>query len=484
MKMIKKYLYSSIILSFIFGAINAQYIGSSGLSDPVSVSLGNTYTARPDGIYSIGKNPANLAFLENSEMYCPLPIPEISVSAGTDFMNIDEFNYFFGGDGQNQNGETIGRYLTPKDVTRFKDLFENGNNVNGDISIRYLAFTLKLAPSIGVFGFSISDRVSVNASVPRDLVELMDGNEIGKEYSLSDLRLNSWYVRDYTLSYGRDLSSLMPDYFNSFSAGISLKLLHGFSYSRIESSGSSFQVTDDARMNFVGDLSVRSAFSPDFGVKYDFEEEEKKSAVSGPFHTPAGTGFGLDLGVTAKMFDYFTFAISVTDIGSIKWDKETANYISDTKFTLDGFFGKDNYSDIVDSALKTLEPKGEYAKEFSSDLPTALHIGAAFSLDKFLAVNFPGTMDIYADYHQGFNEMPLNSLTPRFALGVDWKPAKWFAFRNGISAGGIEGFNWSAGIGFDTGALRIDFATQHFHSWLNGNSAKRVSLLVGSRWIF
>lgn len=481
--MIEKYKLSVIIL-FLISAVftQAQITGSSGLTDPVSAALGNTYVTRPDGIYSLGKNPANIAYYkENAEFYLVLPIPEVSVSAGTDFMNLEEFNYFFGSNEKDDKGESVSKYLTPVDVSRFKALFDSGNEIDANLRVNILSVVLNIAPRVGVFGFSVSDRASAKTTVPKDMIDLMDGNELGKTYSLNDLEMNAWYLREYSLSFAKDITEFVPG-FKSFTVGTSLKLIHGFVYAGVENIESDFSITDNLEFNAKGNLKVQSAFSPDFGVKYDFEEGDKESTVNGPFPEPAGKGFGIDLGATAKMFDFWTFGLSITDIGSVNWNKGAANYTTNTQFTIDGITGDNEYNDYVDSLFNTLEPEGDYAGEFSTSLPTALHFGALLELDRFLDGHFPGRMDLYAEYHQGLNNALLNSLTPRFAVGADWGPSDWFAFRSGLSFGGRDGFNWSAGFGFDTGLLKIDLATNHLHSWLNGNSAKRLSVILGSRW--
>jgi len=41
---------------------------------------------------------------------------------------------------------------------------------------------------------------------------------------------------------------------------------------------------------------------------------------SSPFPAPAGSGIGVDLGISAEMNEFLIAGISVTDIGSMRWD--------------------------------------------------------------------------------------------------------------------------------------------------------------------
>jgi hypothetical protein len=122
---------------------------------------------------------------------------------------------------------------------------------------------------------------------------------------------------------------------------------------------------------------------------------------------------------------------------------------------------------------------------FSTSLPTALRMGAAFQLDKYLDGNFPGTMLIGFDYNQGFNDQPGNSTVPRFSIGAEWKPMDWIPFiRTGFSFGGVDMFGWAFGIGINAGILKLDFATRDFHYLFMPNQAKRISLAFDSKWDF
>src|ERR1035437_1186051 len=102
----------------------AQF-GSVGIVDAKSMSLGKTYNANTDGIYSIGINPANMMFSPSAhfEFSTVLPLPALSMKVGTNFMSFNDFNYFFGG----VNGNS--RYLTSADKQKLFGLFSNSGKV-------------------------------------------------------------------------------------------------------------------------------------------------------------------------------------------------------------------------------------------------------------------------------------------------------------------------------------------------------------------
>ena len=223
------------------------------------------------------------------------------------------------------------------------------------------------------------------------------------------------------------------------------------------------------------------AASPSFGIVYDFEEDdvERKSNV-GLFNTPAGTGLGIDFGFYAELNKAWSIAFAVTDLGSINWNKGTVEYNSTGSYVLEDITDET----LVDSLTDAITGEGQFTESFRTKLATAMKLGVGFQLDKFLKGNFPGTMSIEFNYHQGFNELPANSKIQRFSLGTEWAPVGWFKFRTGLSTGGYDKFNWALGVGFDSGLIDFDFATSYAHSIFDGNNAKRLGFAMSTRWTF
>ncbi len=458
--------------------------GSFGTGDARSVGLGKTYTALANGIYSVGHNPANLML--DSNYYCELatvlPFPNLNVRAGSDFITIKDYNYFFGGE-DDASGKTVGRYLTASDKDRLKSIFEDGGTVLGDFTASYLSFSIKINDKVGAFAFGISDVVASNFNFPEQLISLgLDGNQVGKIYTFDDAKLKAWWLRNYSLTYSRSLPELEQNIFEKISAGITFNYIQGFAYVGSEKVETSFSTGDYNEIKATGNSEFYSSFSDDFNVKYDFDSTKtKEDANVGPFPSPAGSGLGIDFGLSAKLDEIWTFGISITDIGSVKWTKNVARYSSNTAFALKDITDKDE----VDSLKDAITGKGEYVSEFSTSLPTALHLGAAFQLDKYLHGNFPGRMLLVLDYNQGFNDQPLNSTNPRFSLGAEWKPMNWIPYiRTGFSFGGSDAFGWAFGLGIDASVFEFHFATPDFHYLFIPNEAKRISLALGTKWKF
>ena len=142
--------------------VSAQY-GSVGSFDSRSMGMAKTYTATSRGINSIGINPANLMYDENGhfEFSTVLPLPSASLGSGTDFLSIEDFNYYFGG----VNGKA--RYLNDQDKERLNNLFKNGGDVFLNASTRIFSASWKINDDIGAIGISMSDFIGGYLKFPK-----------------------------------------------------------------------------------------------------------------------------------------------------------------------------------------------------------------------------------------------------------------------------------------------------------------------------
>ena len=474
---------SYILVLFLSVEVFGQGGGSIGVSDARSSAMGNTSVESTFGLYALGNNPANLYWNSSKkvELIVPIPLPKISASARTNFMTIDEYNYFFGYKTKDENGKDVGRTLNDADKERLKNLFTDGGAVTSDASVQLFAIAIRPNDSFGTFAFSINDVISSNATFPKGIIDIgLDGNAINRVYNFNDTKAKAWWLRKYSLSYARSLNILPV--FKQISVGISLNIISGYAYAGLDHINTELKTGEGNVITGKGNFLAHSAFSPDFNVKYDFDSlYQKKDFNFSLFPKPAGSGLGIDLGVSAKLNDAWSFGLAITDIGSVKWNKNVAEYYSNKAIFLDDISNKDQ----VDSLEKALTGKnsGKYINELSTPLATALRFGIALQLDEMLDGNFPGQMLVAFDYNQGFNEQPGNSKKPRFSVGTDWMLGV-FALRTGFSLGGFEKFNWGMGIGFVFGILDLNIGTPSMETVVAPNSSKRVTVAIDSRWKF
>ncbi len=467
----------AIIVMVLMSSVSlfAQF-GSYGSPDARRISMGNTSNAISQGVFSIGINPADILNGNSTvDLSTVLPVPSISLSAGTSFMTINDFNYFFEG----VNGQ--GRVLTPDDETRLNSLFSGGGLILSNSSFNLFSVGVRLKPSIGAFAFSINDVLSVDFTVPSAFSQLaLNGNPLGSSYSFNDTKADAWWLRSYSLSYAREITEIPQNIFSKIAAGITFKMVQGYAFVQSQQVNSSISTGNQGQITVDANSSVLSAFSDNFGVKYSYDSSSTKSKNMSPFPSPAGSGLGIDFGLSASIGDTWNFGLSITDIGSINWDKNTALTTSSGSYTLTDLTQKSQ----GDSLKNKFKGNSDSTSSFSTNLPTALRLGASYKFN-FGAGSFPGTLLVALDINKGFNDMPGNSTKTSISLGAEWKPMDWIPFiRSGISIGGLTGFHWAAGIGIDTGVLEFNLATDDMPIVVSPNSAKYISVALNSRWKF
>ncbi|MBU1100611.1 MAG: hypothetical protein KKA84_09425 [Bacteroidetes bacterium] len=472
-----------LMLGLISATIYSQGFGTSSISDPVSAGMGNTYTSNVSGTYAIGKNPANILLGRRGaiEIATVLPLPNMTVMAGTDFLSLNEFKYFFGGV-TNEQGETVSRHLTEDDKTRLKNLFDGGGFFSGSASVSLLNVVFKISREVGAFGFSINENVGAFFDFPESIVDLaLDGNTIGSVYDFSGSRLDMVWMRDYTLTYARDFRDVFRGFRNLY-IGASMKFVQGFAMAHTDHISTLFETGSNSEIITRGNLLGYASFSKDLGVNYDFDTTNTNQANDfTPFPSPAGSGVGFDFGVTAKVNDKLTLAFALTGLGSIKWNNNVAEYSSDVALVFD------DISDEAtrDSLFDQVTGDGRYISSVETELPSAIRFGASLNVERFFEKgNFPGTLLVALDYNQGLNNTSMSSKKARVSIGAEWMPNEMFPIRTGFSFGGIYGFAWSFGLGLNLGLLEFNISAFNFTSLLQANDAEKITLSLGSRWRF
>ena len=467
----KNIFYIAVIFLLVNIMVSAQY-GSTGVTDARSLGLGKTHTATSEGIFSIGINPANLIFSEEGlfDFTTALPLPSAGVRSGTDFLTYDDFQYYFGGIG----GED--KILTEDDKVRINRLFENGGLFYTHAGITLLSFSLNPSNEVGTFAFSVGDYGGGRFNFPEAIKDLSYTE--GKVYDFSDASVEAWWVRSFSFSYARQLEFLSGGMFEKFGFGLSLKYYQGFGY--IATKDITTYLTTNANGTISGEanLLAYSALSDDFGIVYDFEDVDRQSNLS-IFPSPVGKGFGFDLGFSAQINDRWRVAASVTDIGQMTWNKNTARFVSEGDIIVTDITDEAQRDSVFDKIFGSGEP----IDLFVTSLATAIRFGTAFLVSDDNEDGFPGRLLVALDYNQGFNNLPGNSTNPRVSFGAEWRPWKSFPnIRTGVEMGGTEKLNWTYGMGFDFGFLEIHLATNAMQNLFFPKSSDMLSAAFSSRW--
>ncbi len=465
----KKIFLTAVLVIQICGISLAQ-MGSIGSADARSMAMGKTYNAISTNVFSIGINPSNLAIASDNSLSFNtiLPIPYLSLGAGTNFLDLQNLNYY------------SGRDLSDNDKQNLNSLFKNGGLVCTNASINLFSISYNVNKNIGAFAVSMKDIVEGEFKFPHGITDLLfNGNQVNQEYNINDASVKSSWLREYSISYAREILNWDLKGQDKLYAGVSLKLVNGFYYVRNRKINSYIQTGNYDQINLYANNNIIGACSNDL-VQKNSSDSVNRSVNAGPFPSPAGTGYGVDLGVNTSLNKVWNISLAVTDIGKVNWKENTVfiNYTGQYAVT------DLSQSNLQDSLSNKFKETKDSTGSFSTGLPTAVRVGASY----FLNLNrnkFPGTFLFAFDYNQGLNDEPGNSLNPRFSFGTEWKPMDWIPYvRTGFSFGGLLGFHWGFGLGIDTGLLEFNIGTLDLQSLVAPQKGKYFSIAFDSVWKF
>lgn len=177
-----------------------------------------------------------------------------------------------------------------------------------------------------------------------------------------------------------------------------------------------------------------------------------------------GSGFGLDLGVTAELDvslpalgflgnrQVLRVSMSATDLGSVSFTENPKEINANSIFTFDGDIGDDSFGDYFDILQDSLENdvyggfEAEDAPERKYKLPGMYNFGASLTLGKLTTT---------LDYGVGFNDFGTNTEVSYLTLGAEYRLLNFIPIRVGTRRGGDYSAAYSAGLGLDFRFLEL-----------------------------
>ncbi len=460
MRYITPFLAAFVIVGLV--AAHAQPLSRSARS----VGMANSGSSLVTGVDAFGVNPANLAAPSGSLV--SIGIFPIGLVGGTDFLDFGTYQKYFTGinDG---SGNLQQYYLTDQDKSFLLDQF-GGNTGRIMLDVGFKLLAVNVNSPVGAFGFYLGDRVAANFTLSKDYADfLLNGNPPGKTFDFSETQFASSWTREYGLSYAVNITPVRRVLSVQF--GATAKLVQGFAYfgterfqSTFTTNADTYSITgrSDMRANYAGTEFFNRAINP---FAFDL------------FPRPVGTGFGLDLGVSTTYLSFFTVAASVTDIGTINWNRSAHSIVAESDFLIDNVASDDQLSALWDK----LNGDDIAVDAFSSSLPTAFHLGASVDFRNFYFYRAPLALAVAV--HKGFNDEPGNSTNWRIGLGGEWEGLDGFPLRTGITLGGYQPVMIAAGIGIRVERFTLDIATDNISSVFSNNFST-ASLSIGSRLDF
>ena len=427
------------------------------------MGMARTFDATSRGLDAVGVNPANLGFPDQGTVTMSL-VP-FGLHFGSDVFTYGLYTNYF--TGVPTDSGRVARYLDESDKRNILDAFRDGvGETRADAEVRLFGLSICLG-ELGTVALTATEQFQAYVDMPKDYAQfLLEGNTPGSTLDFSKTDLKAAWVREYAITFGRQFKGF--SIFRTFAAGLGVKLVHGYGYYELERFNTSLTTATNGTLTGTVGFQTRLSGAELF--------RNSDNARYSPFPAPAGTGFGVDVGVAGALNEYLSVGFSITDIGSITWDSDNQKTSVDTTMVIDDpvTVAKSN------SVENALNGKQQAIGSFSTSLPTTLRLGFAMEVHK-LFVHMPGELLIGFDYNQGLVRTAGSVTTSRVSLGAEYRLVHWFPIRTGISLGGTDHFNYAFGFGFNLGVFDLDLASENISLLLAPKNFSYGSVAVGMR---
>ncbi len=444
-----KPLHTLTIVVVLFVSLTTQIkLTAQSRTDVIGTANGRTTVSTATGIDALTINPAGIGLGKNNLSFAVAPF---GITFGTTFFSIDDFNYYFGGDG---NGN--GRVLTAQEQNTFLKALETGN-ASTQIDIMPVGGVMKL-PGIGTVGVGIVSSLGAFAESPGGLVDLLGGNLGFNPVKVRNGAVRLHATTSFQISYSKELISSFDTIISpltdlpalgsggfSLSVGGSARLIRGFGYL-------------DAQIRKI-DITpfVPEGFDSTYDWAVDLDYSMKSSGFGQSFLTSGalfggnstGMGYGFDIG-TIGMYQLnenplstITFGVTIIDIGMINWSNDVVTRNALLQDTIRGV------KELTDQTLRKYEGNANTTEEFSTMLPTRLRVGGSIPLQAFAPfLDIPLVASV--DYTQGINQIGSNSTSPIVGFGVQYLSTGIIpSVRAGLRTGGNGEMQTSVGLGWN-----------------------------------
>ena len=447
-------------MSLLFIACSVRAQEETEQLSPFANGAGRTYAISSRGLDAVGLNPSLLALGTPRPFEITIaPISSLGINAGPSLAQINSVSHGF------QDTELSSQALsnTPDslekgDSTRLSlaNLLSN-NGLSSSIDVRVFGMSY-FDPNIGGFALTWTMHAALEASIPNELLNFIGVGAVaniaeGYQLPAQTLDIQGIWYSEYTLSYARTVMGTPSSGDLQLLSGVGLKYVTGIAV--IQMNPGIFSINSPPDLGgghyVVGvNYQIRSAYPSEF----NFNNLPNTFSLNLLENASAGSGAGADIGFTLGNFDSthnapWELAVSVTDIGSIRWNKNVSIRSADTTLSP----STSNVSqDSINAQLKALGGKVDTtAGSFTTPLPTTLHIAGALDLSQ-IGIRMDGVaLGAVAEYALGLTNTVGAPINGRFGFALTLEdPGSAFSFHSALgftTQDGTSDLTVAVGIG-------------------------------------
>ncbi len=469
--------------------ISLSFISQAQIEQGGFVNVGRGASAALAQDYqSLGINPSNLGWTrEVSEKRIHIGSTEFRASVQSDFFKRSEL-------ASNFSSFSIADASREEITILAQEFASSPFRLNSNAMIFGAALTTE---KLGGIALKVNNKTSFNAtmgdtfsdlifngstsSVFENLV-LADGTEVLNSDDLSEETL-SQVVSGYTdilsalsLTEILDGTNIALSNTTEFQLGYGRRFLDTEKFDvYLGASGKYILGHNLVQLNAEGDeINVLAAFSPALNLSFGDVTSLNPTALGqqAKSYTPVGSGYGLDFGATI-IGTKLKLSAAVNDIGKITWKSNLYTFEDDLLQEL--ALNSLSEGEVVPQISDLLTGDGQIgewqsAVEESTDLPTKLRLGGAFSITP--KINFG------IDVIQPLDDSPFKMDGARIAVGADIRVLKKFILNSGVVMDEIGQRNIPLGIVLEAGAYQCGIASSDLFTYFSEDSPN-ISIAFG-----
>lgn len=308
--------------------------------------------------------------------------------------------------------------------------------------------------------FDWTERIEGSTNIDGQAIALLwqGGNEfIGQDFTFEDNRVATMIFRELALGWAIPILEDKPI---SVRLGGRLKYLWGTGAISSERANISTQIENNS-IQVSSDYSLFTSLNDN-----DFRYFEN-----------AGSGFGIDLGVSVGFSKNFLAHVAFLDIGGIQFNQSLNTYTQNTSFAITGTdfdLLNENIDDpdiTLDNVADQFEPI-ESEESFSQTLPTRMMLQAEYRVegtDKQSRL-YP-QHQVFLTYLQGLSNIGAASTRPQLTAAYAYNLKNTFNTGASLSFGGFSRFNLGIFASVRLGAFRFGVGSNTLNYFISpGNS--------------
>ncbi len=361
------------------------------------------------------------------------------------------------------------------DIDNVKGKLKKNNYIVPEFNVTLFGFGFWVKENY--FSFSLSSKLKSYFAYPKSLMTLAEGNgnNIGEDNPLRVENFGPHAIAYSELAFG--MSRQIDD---KLTVGGKMKILLGHLavttkktdialYTAEEEKNYALRLETDFDVSVAGAMKVTKDKE---GYVEDVEIDEEN------IFSMKNKGIAFDLGATYQLNDKIKLYASITDLGYIKWKKDTHKFYQKGKFNFEGvevnpiYDDVDNIGEDLKDSIENYLQFEENSDKFTTWLGTNIYLGGTYELTK--GINLGVLSKTYF-----YNKKPHQGLI----LSANFTPVKWFSGTLSYSMINRSYSNIGLGMGVRLGGMQIYMLTDYM-TGLKLKKAKSMGFQLGVNLYF